>query len=192
MLKTKPPKASLDPLRIFQHASRFHASDRRLRSTLDASKPHDIEMLAIPANVLSVFTSELYLKCLLCVETGIVPDTHNLKALFKRLQPVTRRALEDLWDMEVRLPHRQKVLDLIRTMPEGKNLRADLIYALDVGANSFIELRYFYEKNKAFFLLDEFPNMLRKVILNRFPAWGTRPDTTSPLEVLGDPLIERR
>ena len=71
--------------------------------------------------------------------------------------------------------------------PEGKNLRPDLIYALDVGANSFIELRYFYEKQEAFFLLDEFPNMLRKVILNRFPAWRTGLDTMSPLEVLGDP-----
>jgi len=184
MSKPKPPKASLDPFKIFQHASRFHAGDYRLRSTLDAS---NIGMIAISANVLSVFTSELYLKCLLCVETRIVPDTHNLKALFKRLKPVTRRALEDLWDADIRLPHRQKVLDLIRTMPEGKNLRPDLIYALDVGANSFIELRYFYEKKKAFFLLDEFPNMLRKVILNRFPAWETGLDTTSPLEVLGDP-----
>ena len=184
MLKPKSPKTSLDPFKIFQHASRFHASDRRLRSTLTL---HDIGVIAIPANVLSVFTSELYLKCLLCVETGIVPDTHNLKALFKRLRPDTRRALEDLWDADIRLPHRQKVLDLIRTMAEGKNLRPDLIYALDVGANSFIELRYFYEKQEAFFLLDEFPNMLRKVILNRFPAWRTGLDTMSPLEVLGDP-----
>ena len=72
-------------------------------------------------------------------------------------------------------------------MAEGKNLRPDLIYALDVGANSFIELRYFYEKQEAFFLLDEFPNMLHKVILNRFPAWRTGLDTMSPLEVLGDP-----
>ena len=154
MSKPKPRKTSLDPFKIFQHASRFHASDHRLRNTFDASKPHEIGVIAIPANVLSVFASELYLKCLLCVETGIVPDTHNLKALFKRLKPVTRRALEDLWDADIRLPHRQKVLDLIRTMPEGKNLRPDLIYALDVGANSFIELRYFYEKKKAFFLLD--------------------------------------
>jgi hypothetical protein len=114
MLKPKSPKTSLDPFKIFQHASRFHASDRRLRSTLTL---HDIGVIAIPANVLSVFTSELYLKCLLCVETGIVPDTHNLKALFKRLRPDTRRALEDLWDADIRLPHRQKVLDLIRTMP---------------------------------------------------------------------------
>lgn len=133
---------------------------------------HDIGMIAVPANVLSVFASELYLKGLLCVETGNVPDIHNLKALFKRLQPATRRELGDLWDADIRLPHKQKLLDLIRTTPEGKNLRQDLLYALDVGANSFVELRYFYEKEEAFFLLDEFPNMLRKVILNRFPAWG--------------------
>jgi hypothetical protein len=165
-------KRRLDPLSIFQHASRFHASEYRLRSTLDVSKAHEIGMLAIPANVLSVFASELYLKCLLCVETGSVPDIHNLKALFKRLQPGTRRELVGLWDADIRLPYRQRVLDHIRNMPEGKNLRSDLIYALDVGANSFTVLRYFYEKQEVFFILDEFPNMLRKVILNRFPEWG--------------------
>jgi hypothetical protein len=165
-------KKPLDPLKIFQHASRFHAAESRLRGTVDPSKPDDIGMVAISANVLSVLASELYLKCLLCVEQGAFPGIHNLKALFKRLQPITRRELEDLWDADARLPHQQKILDLIRTTPEGKNFRPDLIYALDVGANSFIELRYFYERQEAFFLLSEFPNMLRKVILKRFPSWG--------------------
>ncbi len=54
-------------------------------------------------------------------------------------------------------------ISLIWTTPEGKNFRPDLIYALDVGAN---------ERQEAFFLLSEFPNMLRKVILKRFPSWG--------------------
>ena len=143
-----------------------------MRGTFDASKPHEVGIIALPANVLSVFASELYLKCILCIETGSVPDGHNLKNLFKRLEPATRRALEDLWNADTRTPPRQKLFDLIRTFPEGKNLRFDLQYVLDIGANSFIELRYFYEKEKAFFLLDAFPNMLRKVILDRRPAWG--------------------
>jgi|SRR5215471_8748454 len=167
----KKPKKSLDPFKIFQHASRFHESDRRLRGTFHPSNPYDIGIIVLPSSVLSVFASELYLKCLLCIERGTFPDTHNLKTLFKKLLPSTRRALEDLWDADVRLPHKRQVLDLIRAMPEGKNLRPDLIYALDVGANSFTELRYFYEKKEPFFLLNDFPDMLRKVILDRFPAW---------------------
>jgi hypothetical protein len=119
----KPPKVGLDPLKIFQHATRFHDSDHRLRSTVPANKPSDLPFVAHPAMVLSAFASELYLKCLLCVETGVVPDQHNLKTLFKRLQPTTRRALEDLWDANIRLPHRQLAFDAIKAMPEGKNFR---------------------------------------------------------------------
>jgi hypothetical protein len=122
--------------------------------------------------VLSVFASELYLKCLLCVERGTFPDTHDLKALFEELQPATRRALENLWDADMRTPRHQKSMEAIRALPEGKNVRLDLQYALDLGANSFIQLRYIYEHKKALFLLGDFPNLLRKVILERFPAWG--------------------
>jgi hypothetical protein len=64
----------------------------------------------------------------------------------------------------------QKAMDAIRTLPEGQNLRLDLQYALDIGANSFTELRYIYEKKKTFFLLSDFPDLLRKVILDRLPA----------------------
>jgi len=38
---------------------------------------------------------------------------------------------------------------------------------LDIGANAFIELRYFYEKEQAFFLVSDFSNLLRKVVLER-------------------------
>jgi HEPN domain-containing protein len=172
----KSPKTGLDPLKIFEHASRFHESDRRLRSTRSVGR-NELPLVAHPAMVLSALASELYLKCLLCVETGGVPITHNLRALFRGLQPMTRRRLEDLWDGDIRRPERQKMLDLMRTFPEGRELRLDLMYALDVGADSFIDLRYFYEKQQAFFLLGGFPNLLRSVILERFPSWASVPPT---------------
>jgi HEPN domain-containing protein len=43
--------------------------------------------------VLSVFASELYLKCLLCVENDSVPNSHNLKLLFEKLEVKTRHEL---------------------------------------------------------------------------------------------------
>ena len=94
----KVAKARLDPFRIFEHASHFHESDHRLRKTVPASKPEQIPLIAHPAMVLSVFASELYLKCLLCAEKDEVPNDHNLQILFNGLMPQTRRALEDLWD----------------------------------------------------------------------------------------------
>jgi hypothetical protein len=174
------PKAATvhyDPLKIFQHASHFHESDHRLRNTVPQDRPDQIPLIAHPAMTLSAFASELYLKCLLCVETGRVPSTHNLRALFRQLQPATRRRLEDLWDQDIRRFERQKVLNHIRTLPKGEELKLDLPYALDIGANSFIELRYFYETSRSYFLLSDFPNLLRIVILERFPSWATVPPT---------------
>ncbi|HEY4847355.1 MAG TPA: hypothetical protein VIH87_06040 [Methylocella sp.] len=122
--------------------------------------------------VLSAFASELYLKCFLCAENGEVPNEHNLKTLFLRLAPSTRRRLEELWDEDIKQPHKQADFNLIRSLPEGQNLQLDLLYALDIGATAFIELRYFYEKKRAFFILGEFPSILRKVILEKFPHWA--------------------
>ena len=166
------PKAAFDPLKIFAHASRFHESNITLRRSVPRDQPEHLPRIAHPAMMLSVFASELYLKCLLSMENGKVPNTHNLKALFKYLQPATRKRLEELWDQSVRQPHRQVVLNHIRTLPEGQNLRLDLTYALDIGANSFIELRYLYETNRTYFLLGDFPDMLRTVILERQPSWA--------------------
>lgn len=165
----RPPKAGLDPCKIFDHATHFHASDHRLQNTVPFDKPEQLPLVAHPSMVLSAFASELYLKCLLCIETGLVPNTHNLKKLFDGLKPSTKSRLEALWDEHLKSPQRKKIFDHLRTLPEGKNLRPDLEHALDLGADSFIELRYIYENGSVFFLLGEFPNLLRQTILERFP-----------------------
>jgi hypothetical protein len=167
----KRPKSTsgLDPLKIFDQATRFHESDHRLRNTVPTDRPDQLPLVAYPAMVLSALASELYLKCLLCIETGAVPNTHNLKELFNGLKSETKRKLEALWQEDIKTPQRQKVINHIRTLPDGKGLKEDLIYALDLGADAFIELRYIYENGRSFFLLGEFPNMLRQVLLERFP-----------------------
>jgi hypothetical protein len=115
---------------------------------------------------------KLYLKCLLCIEVGAVPNHHNLKRLFDGLSVATRHELDDLWDADIRQPVRQGVLEQIRKLPGGENLSLDLRYALDKGANAFVELRYFYEEERTFFLLSDFPFLPRKVVLKRFPSWA--------------------
>jgi hypothetical protein len=175
----RPPKAQHNCFKIFEHASRFHESDHRLRNTVPADRPDQLPLVAHPSMVLSAFASELYLKCLLCLETGKAPQTHNLKTLFDALKPETKRRLEELWDAEIRTPKRQKVLDHIRTLPERDKLRTDLPSVLKLGANAFQELRYFYEAKQSFFLLSDFPNLLRAVILERMPWWEVTPPTSS-------------
>jgi hypothetical protein len=163
-------KPRFDPYKIFHHAAHFRESARRLRDSV-AHTPDQVALIAHPSMTLSAFASELYLKCLLCAEIGEVPTDHNLKRLFDRLQLATRRGLEDLWDEYIRHYGRQPVINWIRSQPGGEKLRLDLPYALDIGADAFLELRYFYEGEGSYFLLEDFPDLLRIVILKRFPEW---------------------
>jgi len=167
------PKSYNNCLKIFVHASHFHESDHRLRNRVPANRPDQVPLVAHPSMVLSAFASELYLKCLLCLETGRAPQIHHLRNLFDKLLPETRERLKSLWDSDIKRAERQRVLEHIRTLPDGHRLRVDLPSVLVLGANAFQELRYFYETEKSFFLLSDFPNLLRTVILERMPWWVT-------------------
>lgn len=175
-------KVEPEPVKVFLHASAFHKSyDLLCRATAaeiedgtdnGLTRDQRVGIIAHPAMVLSVFASELYLKCLLCIENGKVPATHNLEKLFDALEVATRHELDDLWDADIRHPVKQGVLDHIRSTPAGQDLRLDLRYALAKGANAFVELRYFYEREQSFFMLSDFPFLLRNAILKRMPSWG--------------------
>ena len=167
-------RPKLDPIKIFQHATNFHESDHRLRNTITPDKP-EIILIAQPSMVLSAFASELYIKCLLCIENGKLPNEHNLKTLFMQLAPSTRRRIEELWDEDTKHPNRQATFNFIRSMPGGENLQFDLHYALKISATAFVDLRYFYENQQAFFILGEFPDILRKVTLEKCPHWTAIP-----------------
>jgi hypothetical protein len=76
--------------------------------------------------VLSAFASELYLKCLLCIETDKVPEDHNLLRLFDGLKVSTRHELDDLWDTDIRRPEKQAAIEKLRALPDGDEIRLDL------------------------------------------------------------------
>ena len=60
-----------DPLQVFNHACRFLATDQALRRVFGGS---DWALtIAPPTMVLSAFASELFLKCLLILETSEAP-----------------------------------------------------------------------------------------------------------------------
>ncbi|MEW6438128.1 MAG: hypothetical protein AB1508_13280 [Pseudomonadota bacterium] len=169
-------KPALSAEKIFVHATRFHKSFEQLLNSVrpeDGGKTPDQEIgvVAHPAMVLSAFASELYLKCLLCVETGETPRDHNLKRLFDKLAENTRRDVEDLWDIDIRQHDKRQLIGRLRTLPKGKDMRFDLRSALELGAEAFIKLRYYYEEEDTYFLLLHFPIVLRVAILKLFPLW---------------------
>jgi HEPN domain-containing protein len=111
----KPAKKGLDPLKIFIHASNFHKSyEMLLRSAVpEGTQQADENIVAIighPALMISAFASELYLKCLICVETDAVPNTHDLNVLFRALRVSTRHELDTLWDYDITLSRTSTLL----------------------------------------------------------------------------------
>ena len=82
----------LDPVLIFLQANGFSraydilADQRHLAAS-------EMATIGYPQIVLSALATELYLKCLICMETGKAPRGHHLKQLFDRLSPETRRRI---------------------------------------------------------------------------------------------------
>jgi HEPN domain-containing protein len=171
-------KPQFEPTKMFAHASSFHESFVRLQnSTIPAEGgpplEQDVGLVAHPSMVLSAFASEIYLKCLLCVETGSVPNGHNLEELFKKLDNDTKLSIDGLWDTDIRHPDKQAVIQKMRDRYNGEPKRTDLRYALKLGKLGFQELRYFYERERSFFMLSHLPYVIRRAILIRFPSWGS-------------------
>jgi hypothetical protein len=167
MFGLKPPQS------IFVHADGF------LKSAISLNKqPHDPLFDPGMVSVVvtnSAFASELYLKCLIQIETGqLIKDEHNLHALFRKLRAETQQEIEDPFNAELA---KQPKHDMNQADPEIQKAVADrpttFRQALKVGGKAFVEWRYLYEsENTAPFGLFPLPHILRKSILIRKPEWA--------------------
>lgn len=171
-------KPSIDARKIFSHAFAFQRAYETLRDSLTTKDrkvpdPQEVGILIHPALVMSAFASELYLKTLICIETGSSSRGHNLERLFNKLRVATRHEIDGLWDTDIRSPLKSSVIRKLQATDRGKNIRFDLRYALKAGADDFEFMRYFYEKENMHFLLADFPDILRRAILKRHPDWET-------------------
>src|SRR5262245_45894505 len=91
--KRKPQP--INPIAIFNEASRFSYADRFIRQK-DLS-PSEVAMMARPSMVLSALAIELFLKCILHMERGTAPDTHRLNVLYRQISNKRKRRIEELW-----------------------------------------------------------------------------------------------
>src|SRR4029453_16117086 len=92
------PRPEVDPKDIFLHAFRFHWSSMRLREKKHITA-EETAFASEPSQALAALAAELYLKCLIFVETGRTPgDTQNLKDLFHQLSEMNQQRIETLWD----------------------------------------------------------------------------------------------
>ncbi len=80
----------IDPLSIYMHAIGFHTAENSLGNLTLGPNAQLGAQVVRPAMVISALTSELFLKCLVCLETTRTPKGHHLFELFQLLTPGTR------------------------------------------------------------------------------------------------------
>lgn len=135
--------------------------------------------LALVYVVNASFAVELYLKCLLAVESGQIPETHNLKDLFNQ---VSRESRAKIKKRHNKLAPDHSVLSGFR---ERLGIKIDLDSLLEDGQDVFKHFRYLFEgvrsRTKPIgFGLELFGRIVRNRILDLRPEWLSD-ESTSPI-----------
>ena len=120
--------------------------------------------------VTASFTSELYFKTILCLESGEPPRIHNLYELFQRMSADAQANLRK-GGMKSNRSKRQ----FMEEIEDGSRIAwpRDLRTNLIDGADSFELLRYAYEPGiNLRFGLGFLPLALRRTVLDIKPDWG--------------------
>jgi hypothetical protein len=175
-MKRRGVKALLtkvDPLQIYLQANSFCRAFQLLAKTDD---PNVLPMIGTPVMVISAFASELFLKCLICLEAGKSPHRHHLKPLFDRLPKHIQDRVEELWNQIV-VPLRKPLFDAAER-ESGRPVPRDFRSALKAGNNAFGDIRYSYEPEQAkkvAFYIGDLPLLLRTVTWELKPEWRELP-----------------
>ncbi len=167
---SQPSVRSVDPLLIFKQANCFYQT----LAILCNVEPRDTQLavtLGDPVMVIGALTIELFLKCLVCIETGKVPHSHHLRELFDQLHEHTRARIQHTWDNDI-LIYRRAEWDRIEDGMDHKITR-DLPGALAAASKSFERIRYSYEGNTVDvqYFLQDLPQLLRRVVVEVKPQW---------------------
>ena len=132
--------------------------------------------------MLGALTIELFLKCLICMESCKASHGQDLKELFDELSAEVRARIEHAWDNDI-VPLRRKEWDGIETF--GLTMPRDLPSALVKGSEAFKRIRYSYEGNTEglHFYLGDLPALLEKLILEIKPEFESYRRRTLPLPI---------
>jgi hypothetical protein len=131
--------------------------------------------LYIPMAILSAFATEIYLKCLLLLETGSFQSGHDLRTLFDALDNQTKTEVRTRFDAHASSD------GLFEKLRRDRGWSMDFDWCLDSSRKAFNKFRYLYETPLE---LDEgcfvrlIMNALRETIVQRFPTWERPPPPT--------------
>lgn len=80
-------KKSIDPTKIWLHANGFYTACQILIEIDVDSNPDTAAEIGHAVVALSALNSELFFKCLICIETGAVPHGHHPSCSFSESKP---------------------------------------------------------------------------------------------------------
>ena len=165
-----------EPSNIFVVADQFRHASKVLNLTLAGvmtlageKAPFDLQ---VPMVTSSAFALELYLKCLIAMETGKKPpEIHELDKLFERLHPDTRAGIRRHFDATG-----ASTIAVIKGAFEQHGMAAptiDFDYVLKASRRAFPLARYIYEgmPGEQGWVAEMIMEGARAVILERFPHW---------------------
>jgi hypothetical protein len=157
------------------HALGFHVAENALGSLTQTPNAQLGGQVVQAQMVVSALTTELFLKCLVCIETKLTPQGHHLSELFKLLKPQTQSKTIHLWDTHI-VPVRDPQWKIIENSLQGaaEKFKRDLPGALVAASRAFERIRYNYEPDSktASFYVGDLPRILHRVILEMKPEWG--------------------
>lgn len=166
---SKENKQIPDAKDVYRQAVRFQLADFMIRKSAVDETENVQNNLMMPSMVLSAFSSELFLKCLLLLEEKPSVETHRLNLLFGQLRDETKSIIRKQWSIAVATNERELIENEKKL---GITIPRDLDTALQDCGGAFVLLRYVYEApNDAKFYIIDLPQVLREVIDQLTPEW---------------------
>jgi hypothetical protein len=144
-----PPTQGDLAYRIFTHAKQFEKASMLLAQQIQS----DADFM-LPCTMMGCFVFELYLKCLIVIETGSAPrKEHNYLKLFEKLSAESKAKIKEYYDKNpspTQLLQRSGKFSVLR--PEDatymQNLDLSFDAVLAASKNAFQQVRYIYEEGQ--------------------------------------------
>ena len=135
------------------------------------------------------FALELYLKCLIAIETNAKPPRgHNHKDLFNALTKRSQQRAESYYNEHMRCdPGTPGWIAEYRQQGMDPNDFLNLRVALSKAVGAFEMYRYAYERNLTSYMLGPLEPVVRQIILEQKPEWVASAQPTPTCETLTPP-----
>jgi hypothetical protein len=177
----QPPQSKAEE--IFRQGARFEYStrimDQHLSFTTRFRFDRGINAPSAPPTyvttvVLDALTAEIYLKCLIVMETkkNLPPKGHDLLKLFSKLSKASRSRIKQMYELQSSPYEEAEKAFVANKIAQPNSFSFD--QTLTVLSDAFHKWRYIYEGNIAggTYFSYRISSALRAVILEMHPEWA--------------------